>query len=380
MSLPKKIFIISSSILTILLLFWGLYYFSFKKATPVPESDYLEKNVPAPEETASTDTELKLISNDSVLSAAYSQEDNGIIKYYSKENGKAYQIDMDGNNKKTISNMELPNLINAFWSPDASKAITAFSKDGNPYFFYYDYVKKAGVPLKSNIDSIFWQNNGQILYKHYDSKSKKRTLNVSDPDGNNWSSLSEIEFRNVSAAPVPKTGLVSFWNKPDAYEETVFQTVPVVGGEKKTVFKGKFGADFLWSPNGNVLLISNTLGKANSKLQLGFTNNSGGEYRDLGIPTMVSKCVWSPDNKTVYYALPLSIPENSILPNEYDSKKFTTTDTFWKVDIATGKKTRLIELKEMSDTFDAANLFLSSEETMLFFINRKDDKLYRIKL
>jgi len=76
----------------------------------------------------------------------------------------------------------------------------------------------------------------------------------------------------------------------------------------------------------------------------------------------------------------LSIPENSILPNEYDSKKFTTTDTFWKVDIATGKKTRLIELKEMSDTFDAANLFLSSEETMLFFINRKDDKLYRIKL
>jgi len=380
MSLTKKIFIISSSILVILLLFWGLYVFSFKKPAPEPENDALIKNTTGQNEAINTDTKLKMLSDDPVLSSAYSNKDNGIIRYYSKENGKAYQIDLDGNNKKTISNTELPKLVNAIWSPDAEKAITVFSNGARFNFFYYDYIKKAGVPLKENLDTVVWQNGSRILYKYYDPQSKQRTLNSSDPDGSNWNNLTSLEFRNISVAPIPKTSLVSFWNKPDAYEETVMKTVPIIGGDKKTIFSGKFGADYLWSPDGNSLLISNTLGKASSKLQLGFTNSSGGEYKDLGIPTMVSKCVWSKDGKTIYYALPLSIPDNAILPNEYESKIFTTADTFWKVDIDTGKKTRLIELKEMSSTFDATNLFLDNNETMLFFINKKDDKLYRIEL
>jgi hypothetical protein len=109
-------------------------------------------------------------------------------------------------------------------------------------------------------------------------------------------------------------------------------------------------------------------------------NDQGGEYKNLEIPTLVSKCVWSKNNKIVYFALPSSLPDNILMPNDYDAKKFTTTDTFWKVDVTTGKKDRMIELEKMQGSYDASNLFLSPDEGNLFFINRIDDKLYKVKM
>jgi hypothetical protein len=179
---------------------------------------------------------------------------------------------------------------------------------------------------------------------------------------------------------VPQTSLIAFWNEADAYTPTTLQTVPIFGGEVKTIFKDKFGTDYLWSPDGSRLLISHLNERQGKTFQLAIANEQGGEYQALQIPTFISKCVWSDDGKYVYYALPLSIPENAILPNDYMAKKFNTTDTFWKLDVKSGKKTRLIEPKEINGNYDATDLFLAKNNTILFFINRLDNKLYRLDL
>ena len=107
-------------------------------------------------------------------------------------------------------------------------------------------------------------------------------------------------------------------------------------------------------------------------------NANGGEFQSLSIPTFVTKAVWSRGGKALYYALPGALPENALLPNDYFDKPLHTKDTFWKVDTATGKKTRLADLKEVTQSFDSGDLFLSPAEDALFFTDRTTHRLYRI--
>jgi hypothetical protein len=377
MSIIKKVFFLCLFIFFITLLLWGVYNLSFKKTeTPKPAPVATTPVTPSKSEPA-----ISLVTDESVISPVIDPSGT-YIKYYSHDTGKVYRIDLDGKNKGTISSQELDGLNNVLWSPDQTKAINEFtSPDGQPQFFSYSYATQKAIPIKKNTDEIAWQSNsGKIFYKYYDATANKRSLNIADPDGSHWASLTDIDYRNISIAQIPKSGIVSFWNKPDAMTETIFQSMPIVSGEKKTILQGKFGADYLWSPDGNNILVSTTDVRGGSKMQLSVMNSNGGEYKGLDMPTMVSKCTWSKDNKTVYCALPGNIPASAIMPNEYINKKFDTTDTFWKIDTKTGKKDRIIEAEKIGNRYDATQMFFNQDESKLFFINRTDGKLYSIVL
>ena len=378
MSIIKKIFFLSVLILAMSLLFWGVYNLSFKKTTaPVAQEPAPTVEAPAIPKTL---PQIAAISDEAVISPVLTG-DGSQIKYYSRATGQVYEIDLDGGNKSTLASTELPGINNIFWSEDGTKVISKFIKPDGMQFFYYDYTTQKGTPLKKNVDEIAWQTSGnKIFYKYYDEQTKKRSLNISDPDGSGWSKLADIDYRNVSIAQIPQSGLVSFWNSPDALTETIFTSVPLIAGEKKTIFQGKFGADYLWSPDGSLALVSHTDVRGGSKMQLATMNYNGGEYKNLDAPTFVSKCAWSKDNKTIYYALPGGIPPSAILPNEYNEGKITTTDTFWKINIETGEKARLIETDKIGNKYDTTQIFLNADESKLFFTNKIDGKLYRIDL
>jgi len=378
MTIAKKIFFLSLVVLLFSLLLWGVYNLSFNKTgTPSASEDPEEEVLPKTKETAPS---VMAVTDEAALSPVFTPDENG-IKYYSRISGRVYQVDLDGKNKKTIADKDLIGLSDIMWSPDKTKVISKFNKADGVQFFYYSYDENRGVPIKDNVDEIAWLGTGgRIFYKYYEPKTKERSLNISDPDGTNWQKLSDVTHRNIVISPIPKTSLVSFWNKPDAFSETLLESVPTVGGEKKTIFKEKFGASYLWNKDGTSLLVSHTDVRGGSKLQLARLNSNGGEYRNLDAPTFVEKCAWSKNGKTIYYALPGGIPENAILPNDYVEGKFNTADTFWKLDTTTGEKSRIIELEELKGKFDASNLFLNTDESMLFFLNRIDGKVYRLAL
>ena len=344
---------------------------SGKKATEVVTPKIPPKVSTAP---------ITAISDEAVLAPTLAKDTNA-IKYYAKSNGRVYQIDFDGNGKRTFSDKELIGLNDVLWSPDKSRVITKFTSAGTTKFYYYDYTELKSLPLKNNVDEIAWQNSGnRIFYKYYDPATKKRTLNISDPDGTNWVKLADINFHNISIAQIPQSSLVSFWNKPDAFFETILKSVPIIGGEEKTLLKGVFGANYLWSDNGSLALVSHSDAKGGAKIQLSLINSNGGEFKNLDLPTFTSKCVWLKDNVNLYCAMPAKIPTSAILPNDYDQEKFHTADTFWKINTTTGEKNRIIELDKITAEYDAINLFLNNDESILFFTNRTDGKLYRITL
>jgi len=380
MNIVKKIFLLSLIILFLSLLLWGVYNLSFKKPDTTAKTAAPEKTAEIPNTAPTDEAKIKAVSDEAIIAPAYITEKD-TIKYYSRT-GQTYEISTDGSNKTTLSSKQLSGLIGVLWSPDKTKVITKFTgTDGQPQFYYFNYSTQIGVPLKKNIDQIAWQtNSSRIFYKYYDAKTKKRSLNISDPDGSNWTKLTDIDYRDISIAQIPASGLVSFWNRPDSYSQTIFETIPMISGEKKTVYKEKFGADYLWSPDGSLVLVSSADQRTGTKMQLAVMNYNGGEYRNLDIPTFVSKCVWSRDGKTVYYSLPGNIPSSAILPNEYMEGKFKTTDTFWKVSVTDGKKTRILETADIKEAYDATGPFLNDDESILFFTNKTDGKLYRIAL
>jgi len=390
MSLSKKIFIISSSLLALFLIFWGVYNLAFNKTSPqtVVTNPPGQSSGPTPatpnpnqptETPSTTPGTIAQISDEAVIGPVMDPRGKN-IEFYSPANGRAYRIDLDGQNKQAVNDQEIENIAGAFWAPSREKTILKTNQDGKIRFYYYNFPQTLGTFLKDNLDIVSWQNDDRIAYKYYDPASKKRSLNVSDPDGTNWKEIADIPYRDVRIAPVPQTSLVSFWNAEDALSETGLFTVPAIGGEAKKIFSGKFGVDYLWSPDGTKVLLSHSNERSGHNIQLAVINSQGGEYNNLNIPTFVSKCLWDKDGKTVYYAVPADIAPNAILPNDYASRQFNTTDTFWKIDIASGKTTRLVELKNMTSQLDAINLFLSADGSYLFFVNRIDSKLYRINL
>ncbi len=380
----KKIFIITLIVLGITLFFWGVYNFAFSNKN-AKNANIEDTNVSIKKEgdmfsDIGTDKKgiVAAVSDEGVVSAAY-VKDSEMIRYYAVD-GRVWDVNTDASGKKSVADEELVGLQSVTWSPDGVQVISTFDKKGKTEFYTYNYANGKGTKLKENLDTVKWDGIGaKIIYKYFDSQKKERTLNVADPDGSNWKKIVDIPFKHVSVSAVPQSSNISFWNSPWASEETQLFVVGIGGTDLKKIFGGKFGADYLWSPNGQHAIISSLEEENSKKIVLGIIDKNG-EYKNLGIPTFASKCVWSSDNKTVYYALPGGIPENVVIPNDYLAEKFNTVDTFWKINIETGKKERIVELNELSEKYDASKIFLSNNEDALFFINKIDSKIYKIKL
>lgn len=372
----KKIFIISSVLLIVVLFFLGIYNFVFKKDTsekivqqPIVEEKILQKK---PEK-------ITVVSDQAIISPFFDKK-NETITYYSAQDGTVWQIKTDGTEKKQIEKTKLAGLKNVFWSPDGKKVLTMFEKEGQTSFYEYDYETKKGTQLKNGIDNVAWDNmSAKIFYKYYDVKTKSRSLNTANPNGSDWQKLADVNFRDVRIESIPSTSVVSFWNLPNATQESQLQIIGALSGQPQTIFKGRYGGDYLWSPDGTQALVSSLKSSSDKMTTLGLlTINS--EYHDLNIPTIVSKCTWSLDGKKIYYALPGNIPDNAIMPNDYLEGKFTTQDTFWKMDTKTGQKERLIDATDILGQYDSTNLFLSATNDKLYFINKSDGKLYKLAL
>lgn len=384
MRLSKKIFIFSSVAFLIVVFFGGIYFFIFAPKENYSDKTSLEKESSVSEKKPSTqipeEQKIEALSDEAVLSPILTP-DGQFIRYYSKSTGQAFELDFFTVKKKILSSTELSGIINVYWSPDTSKVLSEFSGGANgSKFSLYDYSQKKGTSLSENISAVSWQNSGKMLYVYFDAARKIGSLNIANPDGSDWHKITDVSTKDLTIAPIPMSGLISFWNNPDSFSETILQSVSPLNMEKKDLAKGSFGTDYLWSPNGSVLLKSSVDKKGGSKMQIDITNGSGGEYKNLGIPTLASKCAWSKDSKFIYYAQPNSIPEDTVMPNDYMENKFNTSDTFWKINLATGEKSRLINLDEIQTKYDAASLFLNTSESLLFFINRIDGKLYKLTL
>lgn len=378
----KKVFYFSVSLLLLMLIFLGAYNFAFKNNVnnpTVPAKIVVETQENPLTNDPPVSSSIVSPINESILGAGVAPD--GAIVYYSLDDRSLKKASPEGKDKSILLSNLPGTPVQIVWSPKKDKALLFLKQEsGGVLWHFADLTTKTLVPLKPEMSRMVWNNLGdKIFYQYTDPKNGSRTLNVANPDGTDWKSITTLKNDSFISA-IPRSTAISFWNKPNALEKTSFESVSLTGENRKILLAEKYGADYLWSPNGEQVLVSNSAEKGGNMILLSQMNSSGGELQSLSIPTLVSKAVWSKDSNILYYALPGSIPENSMLPNDYFEKPLATKDTFWKVDIATGKQTRLVDLKDITANLDSTDFFLSQNEDSLFFTERMTRRLYRIDL
>ena len=370
----KKIFIISTILLLVIVVFFGIYLIAFKPRDVQNIVNDVEENM----DIVGVESEkITNITSESVISAALGPNDD-TIRYVDGVSGRVWTTTLRGSNKEMLKKETLGTPQTVKWSHDGNAAIIKYP---NNSIYVNNFVTNTDSRLRDGMDDVVWAGmDDKILYKYYDAQSKERSLNIANSDGTNWKKIADLPFRDTIFAHIPLSILVAYWPQAQSDVSTeLFTTNTISDGESKKVFFGLFGGDFLFSPDGKKILVSSVQSDKKT-ITIGIMDSNGKNYNDLLVPTFIQKTVWSKDGKSIYYAQPTEIPASSILPEDYNSGKFMTKDTFYKMDVTTGKKQRIIDLQEIKEKVDAYNLFLSPMEDTLYFINKGDRLLYRISL
>lgn len=379
----KKLFIISGSVFLLVLVFLAVYNFAFRHNTADPVADpqkkeEVEKKREAEAEAITHSVAFQQILTESVL---YPVAGENSLFYYSQRDQALKEASLDGK-EITVRIDHLPGVPSrVVWSPNRLGALLLVKDASGDLWHYADLRNRFITPLKRDMSRLAWTSLGdRIIYQYTDPVSGERSLNIAFSDGSNWSKLADLGQRDHFIAALPQSSLIALWAKTDGNQESALEIVNINGDNRRTLLTGKFGADFLWSPDSRRILVQSVTERAGHALALGLTDDSGGGYKNLFAPTLVSKIAWSKDNETFYYALPGAFPADAILPNDYFGKPLHSKDTFWKMNIRTGKKERLVPLEAMTEAFDATDVFLAPAESDLYFVDRVSGKLYRITL
>ena len=385
----KKFFVITTALFGTLLLFFLIYNVLFKNNPfqgKVPNVAVLSNTGDATATKPMKDAPTKKIApftDTESITPFFDANDRALLYVVPSENALKETMLATGQ-PKTLANFAFVPR-NIIWSPDGKKALVQKS-DTEWALFSREKAMGANrdeaiLLLKPGIESPTWTSLGdRIVYKYFDAGTKKRTLNIANPDGSEWSTIGETPFQFLEMRPVPKSSTVAMWNRGNAFEKTSLKILPLIGGEARDIFSANYGADYSFAPNGKDILVSDSVEKGGATISIALINDQGGGYTNLFIPSLISKTVWSKNSRFVYYALPGSIPTGSVLPNDYFRKPILTADTFWKVDVQTGEKSRVVDTNDIDQSYDAENLVLDADETLLFFHNRRDGKIYRINL
>ncbi len=377
----KKIFFTSLSLFLVSL---GLFLFSkfghfFNKSQVdlVIENNNSQLEYNQSKKEKKRDQEIKFleIASKGVAGAALYGSSSQIIFY---QNQNFLISDFNGESKSSLASYPFLSVEEIVWEKEGKKALV--KSQGR--YYYFNIEENKAIQLKDGIDLVRWNMEGdKIIYKYFDAQIKRRSLDIANPDGSDWKSfVKDFPYPKINFQIKPQSKGLIYYPNPSAKLKSECFFVLLDGSQHKKIFDDKYGADFLFSPNGKKILVSSASSQEGNKMVLGVANENGGEYRGFRFATSVKKCVWSKDSRFVFCAIMGGLPSYAILPDEWEEGKYKSEDFFWKIDTETGKMERLLEKEEISKTVDAVNLFLDKSEQYLFFIDRISGGLFRIAI
>jgi hypothetical protein len=141
------------------------------------------------------------------------------------------------------------------------------------------------------------------------------------------------------------------------------------------VLGGINGLTTLGSPDGKMVLYGD------NSLSLFVYDINTKNSEPLQIKTLPEKCVWGNLSDIVYCAVPKSTP-SLLYPDSWYQGEVSFNDAIWKIDLKTGNTTMLVDPETISigEKIDAVKMTLDEGENYLFFINKKDNFLWKLDL
>ncbi len=314
----------------------------------------------------------------------------GVVRYLEKATGHIYDIDLpageagpQGGVSEIISNTTIPNIFEAYWSPDGKQVLTRYTENNktgiedavrNFSLISIATTSTRGIFLLSTIravasspkeNKIFylmpWGESYLGITASFEDKKQKQVLTTSFGE---W------------AVAWPSERIITLLSKPSATINGYLYKLDPITGSFEKILADIPGLTGLMSPGGENVFYS----------QGGYSGIETGLYdvaKKTSIPffgliTLPEKCVWSKLNKGIIYCAVPSILPSGRYPDDWYMGLISFADRIWKID--TIKGTTEIISTESGSEFDFINLFLSKNENYLFFENKKDGTLWSLQL
>ena len=349
---------------------------------PTSNPEQIPVSDPTTSQTAKSSYQGRLIPI-SQEPVSYPTTDGRKVKYYSTNNGNVFESNFDGSELTRISSIVLDNLIKALWSPNRDKVIAIFDENGQAKKYLYDYNTKISTALDKNIQWVNWSpKEDRIAYQYYNSVNQDNNISIAGANSLDWTNIFQTRMKDL-IVEWPDSNKVAIRTKPSGLAQSVVYTIDLATGDFQKIIDQTYGLTLLWSPLGDKVLYSETdnTGK-NLKLKTIAVGDLGNQtVKELDLMTLPEKCVWGQDNRTIFCAIPRSISNLAILPDDYYKKKISFNDDFWRINLDTGEAIKIYEAKGSEvNAYNAKELILPPLEDYLLFINQKDGLLYSLEL
>jgi hypothetical protein len=366
----KKIFII---ILVLFLLTSGaLVIYNFFLKNPGNAPAQRETNFPASE----LSLKISAVSQEKALALAIG-EDKKTIKYYLEKNGLVYSSAFDGTNLAPLTQNELPGLSDIIWSPDNKKVIGIFSSI-TPKKYFYDFQTKKSVLLNENIKSIAWAPSSDKIVYHYETADGLyNNLSVANPDGSSWHTIFQTRLTDL-VVKWPTPNKIYIFNKPSGLTQGSLFAIDSDSGNFSKILADLYGLAASWSPDGQKMIYQAT-DQQGKNLKLYVAASDGSQPKELPVQTLIDKCIWSGDSQTLFCAVPQQVSEHAVWPDDYNLARVAISDDFYILNTASLTKTKIAG-SDTTQSYDAQNLILAPNGDYLFFVSRKTQLIYAIKL
>lgn len=333
--------------------------FFFQPATPTVVPDVVEK-----EQTNGAKQKLSAITDKPIFDYWHNDKTKKI--YYLSTSGEIYKIG-NGQNEK-ISQQIIEDVHSVNPSPEGNKAIIGFGYPFKTVFTVLDADSVAFQPLPTGTVSAAWdpKSNDRVAYLKNGGRGAVNLLTLTNRKSKELLKLAQQDLELEWVLP----NLIYLKEKPSA--ET-FNSVLALDINKltlKTIVKEEPGLIIKWAPDGNRGLKFNAFGLSNLLSLIDAQNKL---LLRLDFITLPSKCTLG--NSRGYCAVPRNIPPRTQWPDDYLKRKIYTQDDVYSLNFDTGASEKVFSA---ADPLDIDRISFRNNE--LYFINRYDNKLYRLGL
>ncbi len=298
--------------------------------------------------------------------------DKSKIRFFDRTTGNLFEANFDGTGLAKISDSLLdPKIADIVWSPQKNMFAGLF--ENSIQNFIYTFSSSKSLFLGKQISSLsFSPTQKQIIYQEeLGTGNQLVSANINDS-----------QRKIILSGAFPKlnlqwlkTGEIAAWPFPSGLIKSFLIKISPTGKITK-VFDNTNGLSVKFSPDEKKIIITNTdsSGK-NSSFKTALSDGTG--QKEWGIKTIAEKCVWLADNRNIICAVPETIPNSAIMPDDYFKGLIDSNDRLVKIDTLTF----IANAIDLGGAQVSANeLIVSPQEDYLIFINQKDGLLYTLKL
>ena len=315
----------------------------------------------------STATSTKTITRDSIV-------------FYLNQDGLIFKVKEDAEDE-AITPEPIDNIQSVKSSSDGKLALIKFGDANFSGFVIFNGETKVQEFLPENITAAaFSPNAKKIIYLQKQVGFKTASdLIVKELTGAKPKTVKILSFNQMDFDLdwiLPETVILA--PKPSTFSAVSAWSVDIKNKNFKPLWPIDLnGLTINWSIDGRTdekLGLRFNSGKEGNKDSLIMINEKGEKRANFDFLTLPNKCFFA--EPKIYCAVPLEIPKDTILPDDYLKKAVYFKDFLYQIDVSQNSLSEIFSAPE--PIIDATRLFVSNNQ--LLFINRYDNRLYSLEL